>query len=181
MQGLQKIAGRIGDVERHVSSKLDSALDMVKTLNQRQQQQGEAMEEREQKRSAQEAEIQNVLMRIERLEQKGTGDAGLGSLSLAEMGAGMDRGPALIIGGWAEDQEADKTMALARNLLAKAAPEISMKGMFVPGIRRGFAIIPWEPQSGKDQKPQCQKMMLTIAHIRNTVRLDPPRGHCAGN
>ena len=52
------------------------------------------------------------------------------------------RQPALIIGGWDENTPAAETLHHAHSTAAQLRLDIDMEGAFVPGIRRGYAIIP---------------------------------------
>ena len=51
------------------------------------------------------------------------------------------RKPALIIGGWDPDQDTD--------ILRSVEAPIPTDGMFVPGVRRGYAILPIDDRMGE--------------------------------
>ena len=62
---------------------------------------------------------------------------------------GEKRSPALVLGGWDENQEVAETLSKAEALMGKISKDINIdipvEDMLVPGLTRGYAIIPSEP------------------------------------
>ena len=75
------------------------------------------------------------------------------------------RTPALIMGGWPPDTLAadvlDKANAMARDLKL----EINMKDAFVPGVRRGFALIPLKPNHDETEEEMRQRAQACIRRV----------------
>ena len=61
--------------------------------------------------------------------------------STADTDAG-GRQPALIIGGWNPDQAAEETLQAAKDILRRLDVSLNADDLFVPGLRRGYAILP---------------------------------------
>ena len=79
LQGLQNVQERMRTVENQVSQKLDSTFSMVKTLDDRQKEQGmeiqkiaSSLQNQEQSQHAQARVMKDVIARLEALEQKCT-------------------------------------------------------------------------------------------------------------
>ena len=72
-----------------------------------------------------------------------------------------DRQPALIMGGWADDQEANTTLQLAKEACHNLKLDIDMRDAFVPGLRCGYLLIPCKP--GDQEPAQAMYTLLTQA------------------
>ncbi|OLP87507.1 hypothetical protein AK812_SmicGene31262 [Symbiodinium microadriaticum] len=59
------------------------------------------------------------------------------------------RPPALVIGGWDPDQDAKVTKSEAEDILKSVGAPIYLDSMFVPGVRRGYAILPIDTRPGE--------------------------------
>ena len=68
------------------------------------------------------------------------------------------RQPALIIGGWDENTPAAETLHHAHSTAAQLRLDIDMEGAFVPGIRRGYAIIPLKYKQDETEGEQRQRV-----------------------
>ena len=155
LQGLQGVRGRIQTVESQVSQKLDSALTIVQTLDERQKEQGKEIQKigstlqvQERNQQAQEREMKDILSRLEALEKQG--NSGIWKAGQTQQEDG-NRSPALIIGGWPEDQDSEITTARAREYLQKLGVPLDTTGMFTPGIREAMRFSQWNPSLGKMQ------------------------------
>ena len=76
------------------------------------------------------------------------------------------RKPALIIGGWDPDQEAALTKEAATDILRSVEAPIPTDGMFVPGVRRGYAILPIDDRMGESFEQRRQRIREVIAKVR---------------
>ena len=61
------------------------------------------------------------------------------------------RRPALILGGWREDQAASDTLKKAKDILRQLDVSLDFSDMFVPGLKRGYAIIPLVQKWGRQR------------------------------
>ena len=57
------------------------------------------------------------------------------------------------MGGWDADQSASETLRLVKQHVEELEIDIDMADSFVPGLRRGFAIVPIAPRAGKTRVP----------------------------
>ena len=91
------------------------------------------------------------------------------------------RKPALIIGGWDPDQEAALTKEAATDILRSVEAPIPTDGMFVPGVRRGYAILPIDDRMGESFEQRRQRIQEVIAKVRgaNYTLANDPMAHPA--
>ena len=74
--------------------------------------------------------------------------------------------PALIIGAWPEDQPATETLRKAQDILRQLDVLLDFSEMFVPGLKRGYAIVPI-PQRWGETKDQRQEIVQnTLQKVR---------------
>ena len=62
-----------------------------------------------------------------------------------------ERRRALIMGGWAEDNVASNTLESAKAMVAQLRLDIDFGEAFVPGNRRGYAIVPYTSRPGETE------------------------------
>ncbi|CAE7439471.1 C07A9.2 [Symbiodinium natans] len=144
---------RVEQVEQCVSSQLANTLRLLQELTDKHLAQGETLQKIEEAQQHQK-DVLNTLTndnlaintRLALLEGKfGQWQSGKGGGSNAPSSAEPSeegRRPALIMGGWKEDTPAAETLQHAQQAAATLQLEINMKDAFVPGVRRGYAIIP---------------------------------------
>ena len=70
-----------------------------------------------------------------------------GSSTKTSEGGGESNRPAVIIGGYDADQAAEDTLRL--QTLTELKIDLDLAPMFVPGLRRWFAILPLRHERGK--------------------------------
>ncbi|CAE7251744.1 unnamed protein product [Symbiodinium microadriaticum] len=104
-----------------------------------------------------ENQMENLAARVTRLEQAGPADGPTQGLDT--------RPPALIIGGWHPDTEADKVIDHANKLVAELRLDLDMRGTFVPGVRQGYAIIPLTRKDGETQEDQRTRVQHCIRQV----------------
>ena len=100
----------------------------------------------------QEASIQDVLRRLEALER----DGGANHPAVWRrplMAEDDDREPAVIIGGWKDDTDADFTLKAVQDFIRDRALPLPAHEAFVPGQRRGFAVVPVVPVDRETRQP----------------------------
>ena len=171
LQGLQNLQGRMQTVEAQVSQKLDHTLNMVKTLHERQKEQENeihriagSLKNQEQNQQSQAKEMKVIVARLEALEQKCAATAWKSKMTQRDNGGHT---PALIIGGWPDDQPAEDTVQKAREYLQKLRVPLDLQGLFTPGLRRGYSILPIEPKEGS--RTLCQRLVGVVS-IARTVQ-----------
>ena len=77
------------------------------------------------------------------------------------------RQPALIMGGWPEDSLASDTLQQAHQTAAQLHLEVDLGEAFVPGIRRGYTIIPIKAKEGEDDAERRRRIQQAIQKVRN--------------
>ena len=70
------------------------------------------------------------------------------------------------MGGWDADQSADETLRLVRDHIARLEIDLDMDDAFVPGLRRGFAIVPIANRSGEPDIDFRRRVRDSLRRIR---------------
>ena len=157
MGGVKKeMAERIEVVESEVTKQLQTTLLLLKQLTDKHDIQQEAVSNLTAGQKALEEKFEmsqrSLEERIEKLEAGG-GGRGPSAHSTATTegdGIGGRRAPALVVGGWNDNTPANEVIEKATQVLRQLQVDIDYQDMFVPGIRRGFALIPLHgPRRGK--------------------------------
>ena len=102
-------------------------------------------------------------MRLTSLETKPPSSVAAGSTVDTEGG----RKPALIIGGWHPDQAAEDTLKAAKEVLRTLDVPLNGDDLFVPGVRRGYAILPITPKPFEDEDARRLRVQGAIQRVRN--------------
>ena len=105
-----------------------------------------------------------VTFRLECLE-KGGGAASSTAGSTVAPGK-TQRKPALIMGGWDPGQEAAATKEAATDILRSVEAPIPTDGLFVPGVRRGYAILPIDDRVGESFEQRRQRVQEVMSKVR---------------
>ena len=146
---------RVQEVETVVSQQVQDTVRALDRVTQSYDKQAGALE------AVKAAQFQ-LEARIQSLEQKPPSTAP-GSTIDTEGG----RKPALIIGGWHPDQAAEDTLKAAREVLKSLEVPLNGDEMFVPGLRRGYAILPITPKPFEDEDARRQRVQGAIQRVRN--------------
>ena len=77
------------------------------------------------------------------------------------------RQPALILGGWEEDSLAADTLRQAQATAAQLRLDIDMEQAFVPGIRRGYVIVPLQYKPDEDEEQHRRRVQGALQKVRN--------------
>ena len=75
------------------------------------------------------------------------------------------RTPALVMGGWPPDTLAADVIAKANQMASDLKLELSLADAFVPGVRRGFVIIPVQAQAGETDEAFRQRVQHLIRRV----------------
>ena len=178
--GMRALQDRITSLESEVTSKVGSTLQLIQTVDQRQKVMGAQLEEvcgkvesQAQKTRDQEATIQEVLRRLETLEQEGSGRNPPIWRRMSAASPEDDRDPAVIVGGWGPDTEAEQTLKEVREFIQNRAIPLPIEEAFVPGKQRGFAVVPLTCVGNETH----QMMRRAVAAMEATRRLQAKSGH----
>ncbi|CAE7191823.1 unnamed protein product, partial [Symbiodinium necroappetens] len=74
--------------------------------------------------------------------------------------------PAIVVGGWDNDQSATTTLQLVKQHLADLQCDLDLEETFVPGIRRGFAIVPVHARPGEDNFDYRKRVREALQRVR---------------
>ena len=77
------------------------------------------------------------------------------------------RRPALILGGWPDDQAASDTLKKAKDILRQLDVPLDFSDMFVPGLKRGYAIIPLVQKWGETEDARRDQVQTTLQKVRH--------------
>ena len=105
-----------------------------------------------------------VRARLEQLEKR-EGPGSVAGSTVAPSSEG-GRPPALVIGGWDPDQDARVTKREAEDILKSVGAPISLDSLFVPGMRRGYAILPLDTKPGESFDERRGRVQEVISKVR---------------
>lgn len=83
--------------------------------------------------------------------------------------------PAIVLGGWSAEQAASETLRLVKQHVAQLQVDLDMDDAFVPGLRRGFAILPLQPRDGEDHATHRGRVQEALRTIRAAKIITGPR------
>ena len=136
---VMNMQGRVQEVENIVQQQVQDTVRALDRVTKSYDKQAGALEE------VKAAQFQ-LEARLQTLEQKPPSTAP-GSTVDTDGG----RRPALIIGGWHPDQAAEDTLKAAKELIHSLDVPLNGEELFVPGLRRGYAILPLTPKPFEDE------------------------------
>ena len=156
-QEMWRMSKRVDQVEGQVTKQMQQTINMLDEITVKHAAQGEVLQQ------LQEAN-REVTFRLERREKGGRAGSSRAGSTMAP--GETQRKPALIIGGWDPDQEAALTKEAATDILRSVEAPIPTDGMFVPGVRRGYAILPIDDRVGESFEQRRQRIQEVIAKVR---------------
>ena len=118
--------------------------------------------------------IRKVLRRLEALEKERV--QGQPTAWRKQVGATEedDREPAVMIGGWNDHTDSDRTLAAVRDFIRDNALPLPAAEAFVPGQQRGFAVVPLTPLGSETRQAMMRR---AIEAVESTRKLRVPSGH----
>ena len=155
---MDKIRSRMDAVEGGVTQQMHSTLAMLTKITNNYDDQAKTLSEL---RMGQ----QSMEDRIAVLEKQPMGSVPASTADTA-MGDG-GRKPAIIIGGWSPDQLAADTLQAARDILKQLDVPLNADSMFVPGVRRGYAILPIDHKPLESEEARRARVQAAIQRVRN--------------
>ncbi|CAE7807571.1 unnamed protein product [Symbiodinium sp. CCMP2592] len=121
----------------------------------------------------------SVLQRLEILE----GKFASANFSLSSTRTDSDGGharPALVVGGWSADQHHEETLRLVKQHIQNLEVDLDTSKAFVPGLRRGFALVPLikhDGESDEEQRARVQEVLKTIRAAKIITGQRPEGGN----
>ncbi|CAE6973291.1 unnamed protein product [Symbiodinium sp. CCMP2592] len=88
--------------------------------------------------------------------------------------------PALIMGGWPDDQASSDTLQKAKDILRQLEVPLDYSEIFVPGLKRGYAIIPIPQKWGETEDQRRETVQQTLQKVRHAnvmLGVNPAGGH----
>ena len=168
---------RIATVETEVTKQLKTTLQLLQELTMKQDKHKEGLDKLdegqhvlEEKVGTMSVQYKDLVERVEKLESKGfQGRLSAQSTTTTEPdGLGGKRVPALIVGGWNDDTPAGEVIEKATRALQQLQVDLDYHSMFVPGVRRGFGLIPLKgAREGENEEDYRQRIQGAVTKIRN--------------
>ncbi|CAE7327394.1 unnamed protein product [Symbiodinium sp. CCMP2456] len=147
MEGLNT---RVSEVEQAMQVHVTHTTRLMQAMTDRHCAMEESVKEVGEKQSS-------VLQRLELLEGKfAKADFPVSSTRTSDSEAGGQK-PALIIGGWDSDQHHEETLRLMRKHMQDLKADLDISQAFVPGLRRGFTIVPLAKAPGETEADQREQ------------------------
>ena len=85
------------------------------------------------------------------------------------------RRPALVLGGWDPDTAATDMLENAKKLIQELRLDLDTEDIFVPGVRRGFAIVPYGARSGEGPEALRNRVQGAMAKVKAANYVVPGR------
>ena len=73
---------------------------------------------------------------------------------------------ALILGGRDDENAAATTLEAARSVVQQLRLDLDMAELFVPGVRRGYATLPFQARSGESEAQLQERLRGAITRVR---------------
>ena len=73
------------------------------------------------------------------------------------------------------EREAAETLDLARKLIQELRLDVDTEDIFVPGVRRGFAILPYAARDGETGEAMRSRIQSAIAKVKAANCVAPGR------
>ena len=153
---------RVGQVENAFAERMKEQVSLLTAITHTQTQQSADLAALHQQDKHTQATITTLQDRLAKLECKPpTYQARTDSTTTAE-----ERQPALIMGGWADDQDAAITLQLAKDAVTSMQLDVDMEDAFVPGVRRGYLVIPYNTRREETDSHMHSRLTTAIQKVR---------------
>jgi hypothetical protein len=106
----------------------------------------------------------SVESRLQALEARGS-DAGTTAAPSTQSGPGGRR-PALVLGGWDPDTASADMLREAQKFVNDLRLDLDLDDVFVPGVRRGFAILPYSAREGESVETMRARIQGAMAKVK---------------
>ena len=153
---------RVGQVENAFAERMKEQVSLLTAITQTQTQHSTDLASLQQQDKHTRATITSIQDRLTKLEiTPPTLQARANSSTTAE-----ERQPALIMGGWADDQDATVTLQLAKDAVTSLQLDIDMEDAFVPGVRRGYLVMPYTARRAETESNMHNRLATAIQKVR---------------
>ena len=154
------VTNRVAALERGLQAHNDRTFQAVETLSTAQAQQSHRIEELA-------GDTRDVATRLTFLEGTVKNLQSAGSTpSTADSG----RVPALVMGGWPPDTLASEVLQKANEMARDLQLQLNLSDAFVPGVRRGFVLIPISANADESDESMRQRVQACIRKV-NTANI----------
>ena len=152
------VTDRVAALERGLQVHNDRTFQAVETLSATQAQQSCRIEELA-------GDTRDIAHRLTFLEGSVKNLQSVGSTpSTAESG----RVPALVMGGWPPDTMANEVLQKANEMARDLQLQLNMADAFVPGVRRGFVLIPISANQDESDESMRQRIQACIRRVNSS-------------
>ena len=152
---------RISQVETQFTERMQEQVNLLTAITNTQSQHTNDLIALQQQDKHTQESITTLQDRLAKLETQPQRQPHASSTTTAE-----DRQPALIMGGWADDQEASTTLQLAKDAVNNLHLDMDMEEAFVPGIRRGYLVVPYGPRNRESDGSMHGRLTAAIQKVR---------------
>ena len=151
------VTDRVAALERGLQAHNDRTFQAVETLSTVQAQQSSRIEELA-------GDTRDIAQRLTFLEGTVKSIQSSGSTpSTADAG----RVPALVMGGWPPDTPAHEVLQKANEMARDLQLQLSLADAFVPGVRRGFVLIPISANPDESDESMRQRIQSCIKRVNS--------------
>ena len=149
------ITDRVAALERSLQNHNERTFQAVETLSTGQAEQGLRIQQLVTDSRAMATRINTLEGNIKTLQSTGSTPSTMDS----------GRVPALVMGGWPPDTLAADVLAKANEMARDLQLQINMADAFVPGVRRGFVLVPIAPMEGETDEAMRQRVQTCIRRV----------------
>ena len=156
-EAMSKMNKRVEAVEKGVTRQLQQTLTTIQELAAKQEKQAVTLVQTG-------AETKQLVNRVLALEEQ------LAQLKAQPQQGGTGDGPrrpAFIVGGWDPNQEAKATLEKAKQVLQELQVDVDLGEAFVPGLRRGYIIVPMTPRQNETGDEMRTRVQQAVLRVRN--------------
>ena len=150
---------RVGQVEAAITERMQEQVNLLAAITHTQSQHTADLVSLKQKDKANQETFTDIKQRLTKLES-----APLPSpLRANSSTTAEERQPALIMGGWADDQDAAFTLPLAKDAVANLQLDVDMQEAFV---KRGYLVVPYAPKQHESEGNMYKRLTQAIQKVR---------------
>eukprot|EP00439_Symbiodinium_sp_Y106_P050387 s4511_g6.t1 len=171
---------RVDSIESGVTKQMDTTNKMLSIITSNHDKQTEAVSQIREEQHLQAESMKTFREGQDHLEHRLTllENKLRGTSAAANSTADTDapRRPALILGGWPDDQAASDTLNKAKDILRQLDVPLDFSDMFVAGLKRGYAIIPLVQKWGETEDVRREQVQTTLQKVRYANVMLAPEG-----
>ena len=149
------MSDRVAALEKNLQQHNDRTFQAVETLSTGQADQGLRVAEFASDSKALAGRLSQLEGTVKNLQSSGS------TPSTADSG----RIPALVMGGWSPDSPASEVLQKANEMARDLQLQLNMSEAFVPGVRRGFVLIPLAANDGQSEEAMRQRAQACIRRV----------------